>query len=122
MRRAVRDKMVIVRLAGKALLFAALALFTGATLLALVPVRATAVEYATESERGTQVSCGSFPTRTEWSGDAGCDEARTRRITQLMGLGVASVALALVGVGLYVGDRRQDLTASTIERFPPPIA
>ena len=92
-----------VRQAGKAVLGAAVALFAGAVLLALIPVRATAVEYVGESRRGAQVGCGSLPVRTQWSGDAGCDEARTRRIAQSMAVGVVSVASALVGVGLSVG-------------------
>lgn len=98
------------RQVGKVVLVAAVALFTGAVLLALIPVRATAVEYVRES---TQVSCGSFPVRTQWSGDAGCDKARTRRITQFMSMGAISMAIALVGVGLHIAANRPEVTRST---------
>lgn len=94
---------------GKAVLLSALILFAGSVLLALVPVKATAVEYTRENEASKVVNCGSFPVRTEWSGDAGCDKARTSRLTQVMVMIIASGAVASVGVGLYVAGRRRVL-------------
>lgn len=91
--------------AGRVLLMAALVAFVGAVLFALVPVRATAVEYVQQAGAATRVDCGSFPFRTEWSGDSGCDKARTRRLTQVMMVVLGSGAIAVVGVGLYVAGR-----------------
>ena len=91
---------------GQVVLFAALMLFASSVLLALIPVRATAVEYTREGEGPKVVNCGSFPFRTKWSGDAGCDRARTRRLTPVMIMVLASGAIASVGLVLYVGGRR----------------
>lgn len=92
---------------GKVVLFAALILFASSVLLALIPVRATAVEYTREGQPPMVVNCGSFPfRRTEWSGDAGCDKARTRRIPQVMIMVLASGAVVSLGMVLYLGGRR----------------
>lgn len=92
--------------AGRVVILAAIVAFVGSVLLALIPVRATAVEYVRETEAPKVVNCGSFPFRTEWSGDAGCDKARTRRLSQTMMIMLASGAIAFVGISLYVGGRR----------------
>lgn len=83
-------------------------LFVTAVVLAFVPVRATPVEYVVGP--GVKVvDCGSFPFRTEWSGDAGCDKARTRRISLWAPLLLASIPIGLVGAVLLLASRnRQD--------------
>jgi hypothetical protein len=100
--------------AGRVLLFAALVAFAGSVLSALIPVQATAVEYVRETEAPKVVNCGSFPFRTEWSGDAGCDKARTRRLTQVMMVTLASGAIAFVGISLCIAGSptRFDVEAS----------
>ena len=96
----------VMKQTGQVVVFAALMLFASSVLLALIPVRATAVEYTREGEGPKVVNCGSFPFRTKWSGDAGCDRARTRRLTPVMIMVLASGAIASVGIVLYVGGRR----------------
>ena len=96
----------VMKKTGKVVLFAALILFASSVLLALIPVRATAVEYTREGEPPMVVNCGSFPFRTKWSGDAGCDKARTRRIPQVMIMVLASGAVVSLGIVLYLGGRR----------------
>ena len=83
-------------------------LFVAAVVLALVPVRATPVEYV--ADPGVKVvDCGSFPLRTEWSGDAGCDKARTNRIRLWAPLLLASMPIGLVAtVALVASRHRQD--------------
>jgi hypothetical protein len=81
-------------------------LFVVAVVLALVPVRATPVEYIVEP--GVKaVDCGSFPFRTEWSGDAGCDKARTNRIRLWGPLVLASMPIGLVGAVARVASRNR---------------
>ena len=96
-----------VRRAASLLLLVALTVFGGSLALALVPVRATAAEYVAEGREPQVVNCGSFPFRTRWSGDAGCDRARTRRITWMMYLATASVPVAGVGAVLMVASRNR---------------
>lgn len=96
-----------VRRAASVLLALALALFAGSVVLALVPVRATAVEYVVEGRGPQVVNCGSFGFRTQWSGDAGCDRARTKRITLMMIAVLASVPVAWVGAVLMVASRKR---------------
>jgi hypothetical protein len=91
---------------------AALALLVAFTLLmaavavALVPVRATPVEYV--ADRGaTSVDCGSFPFRTEWSGDAGCDKARSRRLRLSAPFVLASAPIGLAGAVLLLASRHR---------------
>ena len=95
------------RAATLSLLMAA-TLFVVAVVLALVPVRATPVEYVVDS--GVKVvDCGSFPFRTKWSGDAGCDKARTKRISLWAQLVLASIPIGLAGAVLRLASRnRQD--------------
>lgn len=89
-------------------LLVAATLFVAAAVLALVPVRATPVDYVVDSGVKT-VDCGSFPFRTEWSGDAGCDKARTTRIRLWAPLVLASIPIGLVGAALLLANRnRQD--------------
>ena len=81
-------------------------LFVAAVVLALVPVRATPAEYVVDP--GVKVvDCGSFPFRTEWSGDAGCDKARTNRISLWAPLVLASIPFGLVGAVLLVASRNR---------------
>jgi hypothetical protein len=93
------------RRAAGLLLVLALVVFGTSVAFALVPVRATAVEYVVEGRGPQVVNCGSFPFRTQWSGDAGCDRARTRRITWMMCLAMASVPFAGLGAVLMVASR-----------------
>jgi hypothetical protein len=85
-------------------LLVAATLFLAAVVLALVPVRATPVEYVVDP--GVKVvDCGSFPFRTKWSGDAGCDRARTKRISLWAQLVLASIPIGLVGAVLRLASR-----------------
>ena len=87
-------------------LLMALVPFVTAVVLALVPVRATAVEYVRDSDTKV-VNCGSIPFRTEWSGDAGCDRARTDQISRMTPFVLASIPIAWVGVVLKVATRNR---------------
>ena len=89
--------------AGRVIGTIALLLFASAVVLGAVPTRATAVEYSDTSE---EVNCGSFGNRTSWSGDAGCDKARTARITWMLLLLLAAVPVGVVGGGLLLVGRR----------------
>ena len=93
------------RAATLSLLLAA-TLFVAAVVLALVPVRATPVEYLVDA-RVKVVDCGSYPFRTEWSGDSGCDEARTKRISLWAALVLASIPIGSVGAGLLLASRNR---------------
>ncbi len=103
--RVLRDRPL--RRAGRLLLLLALVIFAVSVALALVPVRATAVEYVAEGRGRQVVSCGSFPFRTQWSGDAGCDRARTRRITLMMYAAMASIPVAGAGAVLMLASRNR---------------
>ena len=82
-------------------------LFGAAVVLALVPVRATPAEYVVDP--GVKVvDCGSFPFRTEWSGDAGCDKARTNRISLWGPLVLASTPIAFAGAVLRLASRNRE--------------
>jgi hypothetical protein len=105
--RLVADARAMRRAATLSLLVA-ITFFVAAVVLALVPVRATPVEYATDPG-AKLVDCGSFPFRTEWSGDAGCDKARTKRIRLWAPFVLASIPIGLVGEVLLLASRsRQD--------------
>jgi hypothetical protein len=91
---------------GKATLLVALLLFLASLVLALVPVKATAAEYLSADSEPRVVNCGSFPFRTKWSGDAGCDRARTRRITQTGYVFIVALGVGSVGGALLVAGRR----------------
>jgi hypothetical protein len=83
-------------------------LFVAEVVLALVPVRATPVEYVVDPGAKV-VDCGSFAFRTEWSGDAGCDKARKNRIRLWAPLVLASMPIGSVGaVALVASRNRQD--------------
>lgn len=95
------------RRAATFLFLVAATLFVVAAVLALVPVRARPAEYVVDP--GVKVvDCGSFPFRTEWSGDAGCDKARTNRISLWAPLILASIPIGLVGAVLRVARNRLD--------------
>ncbi len=94
----------------------ALIVFASSFALALVPVRATAVEYLVDQSEPQVVNCGSFPFRTQWSGDAGCDRARTRRLALVMYLAVASVAIGAAGAVLLVISRARRQRSSDVRR------
>jgi hypothetical protein len=101
-----RDRLL--RRAASVLLSLALIVFAASVALALVPVRATAVEYVVEARGPQVVNCGSWPfSRTRWSGDAGCDRARTRRIPMVMYVALASVPIAAAGAVLMVASRNR---------------
>ena len=86
----------------------ALIVLAAAVAFALVPVRATAVEYIAVGREPQAVNCGSWPfSRTRWSGDAGCDRARTRRIPMVMYVTLASVPIAAAGAVLMVASRKR---------------
>jgi hypothetical protein len=90
------------------LLLVATTLFLAVVVLALVPVQARPVEYVLDPGVNV-VDCGSFPFRTKWSGDAGCDKARTSRISLWAPLVLASIPIGLAGAVLLVASRnRQD--------------
>jgi hypothetical protein len=74
--------------------------------LALVPVRATAVEYVRNSDANV-VNCGSVPFRTKWSGDAGCDRARTKRISRIAAYLFVAIPIGLVGAVLLAASRKR---------------
>jgi hypothetical protein len=94
------------RRAATPLLLVAATLFLAAVVLGLVPVQARPVEYVREP--GVKVvDCGSFPFRTKWSGDAGCDKARTNRISLWAPLVLASIPIGLAGAGLLMTSRNQ---------------
>lgn len=104
-RRTAADASPLRRVATVSILVAAM-LFVAAVVLALVPVRATPAEYVVDA--GVKVvDCGSFPFRTEWSGDAGCDKARTNRISLLAPLVFASIPFGSVGAVLLVASRNR---------------
>ncbi len=87
-------------------LLVAATLLVAAVVLALVPVRATPVEYVVDSDVKV-VDCGSFPFRTKWSGDAGCDKARTKRISLWAQLVLASIPIGLAGAVLRLASRNR---------------
>jgi hypothetical protein len=89
-------------------LLVAVTLFVAAVVLALVPVRATPVEYVADRGAGANaVDCGSFPFRTEWSGDAACDKARSKRIRVWAPFVLASTPIGLVGAVLLLASRHR---------------